>query len=248
MALNELFKKQGDWLFQRRSYLPLLLLPLLLLALPDTESIIRARGETAMALFRAFCFIVSVVGLGVRVVVAAFVPRGTSGRNRGGQKAESLNTTGIYSVVRHPLYLGNFLIFMGIIAYTLSWWLILMSAILFTIYYERIMYTEETFLREKFGENFTSWASRTPAFLPKLSLWIPSGLTFSFRNILKREYNTFLTTITGFTVIHYASDFFGNYRFDSGLTWLFAFLISLVIYLTIRTLKKKTRTLNVEGR
>jgi len=184
MVLNELFKRQGDWLFQRRSYLPLLLLPLLLLALPDTEPIIRARGETAMAIFRAFCFLVSVVGLGVRAVVAAYVPRGTSGRNRGGQKAESLNTTGIYSLVRHPLYLGNFLIFMGIIAYTLSWWLILMSAILFTIYYERIMYTEETFLREKFGEKFTAWASRTPAFFPHFSLWKSPDLSFSVKNIL----------------------------------------------------------------
>ncbi|MGB8874133.1 MAG: hypothetical protein WCC75_12145, partial [Desulfobaccales bacterium] len=41
-------------------------------------------------------------------------PRGTSGRNTQGQVAETLNTTGIYSLVRNPLYLGNFLIWLGL--------------------------------------------------------------------------------------------------------------------------------------
>ena len=34
--------------------------------------------------------------------------KNTSGRNTHDQVADSLNTSGIYSIVRHPLYVGNF--------------------------------------------------------------------------------------------------------------------------------------------
>lgn len=42
------------------------------------------------------------------------VPKGTSGRNTSQQVADTLSTDGVYSVVRHPLYLGNFLMCMGV--------------------------------------------------------------------------------------------------------------------------------------
>ena len=44
-------------------------------------------------------------------------PAGTSGRNTKEQVAEVLNSTGIYSIVRHPLYVGNYFMWIGIVAY-----------------------------------------------------------------------------------------------------------------------------------
>ena len=54
------------------------------------------------------------------------------------------------------------------------------------MYYERIMYTEEFFLRNKFGEGYLNWANQTPAILPQFKKYVSPNLTFSFRNILKR--------------------------------------------------------------
>ena len=54
-----------------------------------------------------------------------FAPRGTSGRNTLGQVAEVLNTSGMYSVVRNPLYLGNFVIWLGLALFIKVWWCIL---------------------------------------------------------------------------------------------------------------------------
>ena len=52
-----------------------------------------------------------------------FTPRGTSGRNtKEGQVAESLNTLGMYSMCRHPLYLGNLLMWLGIVMYMGHLW------------------------------------------------------------------------------------------------------------------------------
>ena len=152
MALSEEFTQQGQWLFRWRSYLPLICLPLIVVA------IVQANGSFATPwheISEYLGFGISVVGLVVRILTVGHTPAGTSGRNSRHQIANELNTTGMYSIVRHPLYLGNYLIGLGISTVLLVWWLPVMYSLLFCLYYERIMFTEEAFLREKFGEEFT---------------------------------------------------------------------------------------------
>jgi protein-S-isoprenylcysteine O-methyltransferase Ste14 len=89
--------------------------------------------------------------------VAGYVPRGTSGRNTRWQVAETLNTTGMYSIVRNPLYLGNFIIVLGILLFVQVWWIVVIGIVGFWFFYERIVFTEEGFLRRKFGTVFLEW-------------------------------------------------------------------------------------------
>ena len=79
-------------------------------------------------------------------------PKGTSGRNRKEQIADSLNSTGIYSTVRHPLYLGNYLVWIGIAIFSYNIYFIVIMSLLFWVYYKRIMFAEERFLERKFSE------------------------------------------------------------------------------------------------
>ena len=118
---------------------------------------------------------VALAGLGVRAYVAGHVPQGTSGRNTRSQICEGLNTDGAYSMVRHPLYLGNFLIWLGVALVPRSAWLLLLVTAAFWIYYERIMYAEEEFLRNKFGERYLFWA-RTHTRVPAQPSALPSTL------------------------------------------------------------------------
>src|SRR5919206_4624496 len=108
MALREEFVRSGNWLFRRRSYLPVLLfIPVLL----SMRHFTYPHGRQIFdRLWELLCLLISLSGLGIRVLVVGHTPAGTSGRNtRDGQVASQLNTTGMYSVVRHPLYAGNFL-------------------------------------------------------------------------------------------------------------------------------------------
>ncbi|GHU14504.1 hypothetical protein FACS189441_4300 [Betaproteobacteria bacterium] len=99
------------------------------------------------------------------VGTATYTPANTSGRNTtGGQLADCLNTTGIYSIVRHPLYLGNFLMWFGISLLTGNLWFVTAFCLIYCVYYERIMYAEEQFFRRKFGIVYTEWAAKTPVF------------------------------------------------------------------------------------
>ena len=248
MALREELEKQGGWLFRWRNYLPLLMLPILLMALRDSGDFERVFGDTADTFFGGFCIVVSFLGLVIRSMTIGHVPKGTSGRNTRTQKAETLNTTGIYSVVRHPLYFGNFVIFLGIVLYVRVWWFGLIAISAFWLYYERIMFKEEEFLRKKFGESYLEWSEKTPAFLPRFKHWQPPSLSFSFRNVLKREYSGFFGIVASFTFLAILQALFkeGKFEFESG--WVLFFLIGLGIYLTLRMLKKKTKIFHVEGR
>src|SRR5215210_5590303 len=101
MALDDEFRKQGEWLFRWRSFLPLLLMPLIGIALLqlDTDNFDRWGSG-----WDYFFLGVSFLGLFVRALTIGFVPENTSGRNTREQIAEQINTTGTYSIVRHPLY------------------------------------------------------------------------------------------------------------------------------------------------
>jgi len=74
-----------------------------------------------------------------------YAPRGTSGRHTLRQEAKRLNSSGMYSLLRHPLYLGNALMWLGISLFVHVWWVVVISMLIFWIYYERIMFAEEEF-------------------------------------------------------------------------------------------------------
>ncbi len=248
MALREEITNQGDWLFRWRGYLPLVIVPTVFLAAAECESFERGFGDLADDIFAYACLATSFLGLVIRCLTIGHTPKGTSGRNTKSQKAETLNTTGIYSTVRHPLYLGNFLIYLGLLLATRTWWLVLVGVLLFVVYYERIIFREEEFLRAKFGDAFLQWAGRTPAFVPNLKHRRRSDLPFSFRNVLKREYSGFFVIVACFSVLEIESDFLVEGRIANESDQFLFLGMGLAVYLTLRFLKKKTKLLHVGGR
>ncbi len=139
MALREELEKQGTWLFKWRSYLPLFILPLFLIALRHSEYLERVFGDLMDDIYESLCLAISFLGLAIRCLTIGYGPKGTSGRNTKKQKAKILNTTGMYSIVRHPLYLGNFLIFLGITLFVQVWWFSLLAILAFWLYYDLVI-------------------------------------------------------------------------------------------------------------
>jgi protein-S-isoprenylcysteine O-methyltransferase Ste14 len=240
MAFREELEKQGKWLFRWRSYLPLLILPIVFIALRNSEYLETTFGDTADGIYEGFCLTLSFAGLMIRCMTVGYIPRGTSGRNTKGQKAEHLNTTGMYSIVRHPLYLGNFFIVLGIALFLQAWWLSLIAVLAFFIYYERILFAEEEFLRKKFGESYLNWARKTPVFFPKVKNWRSPSLPFSMRAVLGREYSSFFAIVASFTFLEAAGDLVAESKLELDVSWMIFFSTGLIIYIVLRILKKKT--------
>jgi protein-S-isoprenylcysteine O-methyltransferase Ste14 len=246
MALREEFERTGNWLFRWRSYLPLALIGMFLLVLREYEY--PGHSERLDSLWEALCLFVSFFGLAIRIFTVGHSPKRTSGRNTKEQVANTLNTTGIYSVVRHPLYLGNFFMGLGIALFAHLWWLTLSYMLVFWLYYERIMFAEEAFLRNKFGNEYIKWAEITPAFIPRFKNYIKPNLSFSIKNVLKREYNGFFMIIFVLFIFEVAGDLVAEQKFEIDLYWAVILSVGFVVWMVLRTLKKKTNLLNVDGR
>lgn len=246
MALVNEFEKQGNFLFRYRGQFPVLLF---LLAIPflywtDTASL----SDFSKDVYCISAVILSILGFCIRAYTVGTTPKGTSGRNTKEQKAFVLNTTGIYSTVRHPLYIGNYFIWIGIVVFTYNPYLIVVVSLLYWIYYERIMYAEERFLERKFGEKYVNWASSLPAFLPNLKLYKPSTIPFSLKTVLRREYSGFLATVIGFVFVELIRHYFSVGEWFISPSFLYMlFGVSVVAFL-LRTLKHHTALLSEEGR
>lgn len=236
MALRDEFVEVGTRLFRWRSYLPLVFLPLFIDALSDFSraSIDDSYGEQ----WEVVCVLVALSGILVRALVVGQTPHRTSGRNTHEQVADTLNTTGLYSVVRHPLYLGNFLSWFGIALFTQSFLVVLVSVLAFALYYERIMFAEEKFLSDKFQGAFRDWAYRTPAFIPRLKGWRPSSVPFSWKLVLRREYSGFFAIVVTFTCFDVLRGYFerGWIRLEPG--WAVFLAFGTAVYVGLRWAKK----------
>jgi len=192
---------------------------------------------------------VSILGELVRIFTVGFAPRNTSGRNTAaGQIADELNTTGFYSIVRHPLYLGNFLMWLGPVIFIRSAWFAVVFLLVYWLYYERIMFAEEQFLRRKFGDAYDNWSAKVSAFLPFQFKWIAPKLGFSFRNVLKREYNSFVNIFVIFAILDLFRNYYLTGRIFMTRIWLLLLIGAVVIWLIVRSIHKYTRWLEVEGR
>jgi protein-S-isoprenylcysteine O-methyltransferase Ste14 len=246
MALKDQFERSGGWLFRWRSYLPLLAILVLIEPMLTFHYLLGSHGWDNV--WDVLCVFISMTGLAIRVKTIGHTPVGTSGRNTKYQVADVLNTTGMYSVVRHPLYLGNCLMWLGLAVFPHAFSAAALIMFGFFLYYERIMFAEEAFLRERFGEEFEQWAARTPAFIPRLSRWRPPSLPFSWRNILKREYSGFYALVCLFTTLEVLGEYQVERRLGIDIGWAVFFCAGTSIYITFRTLKKHTRLLHVEGR
>jgi len=245
MALVHDFENSGNWLFKRRSWLPvfMVLAGLLIMYLGNRQSILFDLRDELIFLG------VSLFGEIIRIITVGFAPKNTSGRNTvNGQVADELNTTGIYSLLRHPLYLGNFFMWLGPALFLRSVWFIVVFGLLYWLYYERIMFAEEQFLRRKFGDLYDKWSETVHPFIPFSFKYIPSQLPFSFRNVLKREYNSFINIFVIFTLLDLFRNYFLSGRIFLTPIWLCLFAASFVVWFIIRSIHKWTRWLEVEGR
>ena len=89
-------------------------------------------------------------------------------------KNRQLASTGAYSLVRHPLYLGNFLILGGFAVACGNWIVVAVVAFFFFFYYPAAIRYEDHKLEEIFGDEWRSWSKNIPAMFPTRLKWQPN--------------------------------------------------------------------------
>ena len=245
MLLRDRLIHEGNFLFKYRGLLPILFL------LGECAFLISSTNRISSPFFSQMSYLtVGLTGLAIRVFVVGYSPADTSGRNTlEGQKAASLTTTGAYSLVRNPLYLGNFFLWLSIALFTENLLFILIFSCSYWIYYERIILAEEDFLQTKFKENYTQWAARTPAFIPLFTGYTSPALSFSWKKVVKKEKNGFVALFTLFFLLDYLQKYRVNpFLQPTDSIWFLPFLVSAILYFFLKYIKRFTHLLEEDGR
>ena len=109
--------------------------------------------------------------LGYPLLVVGVLGRTWCAAYIGGRKSRIIVDRGPYSVTRNPLYVFSFIGLVGIGFSSGMVTIALASAVLFAVYYRRIVASEETYLAERQGEVYADYLARVPRWFPNFGIW-----------------------------------------------------------------------------
>lgn len=105
----------------------------------------------------AWGVILMVAGLGLRFWASGYLT-----------KMRSLTTSGPYAFTRNPLYLGNFILGLGISVIANNFWLNAYYIVSFSLLYIGTIKEEQGALEEKFGAPYRDYTAGVPMFFPSV--------------------------------------------------------------------------------
>lgn len=232
----------GRRLFRWRGHLYLLFVACIVWG--AIESPLADVGVRERRAWRLASLAVALVGVVWRVYTVSHVAPGTSGRSTKAPRGESLNTTGAYSVMRHPLYVGNYVVVLGCVSATVALWPVVVVSILYWIVLGPIVVAEEEYLRSRFGLTFDEWTARTPALIPDLRLWRAPVLPFAFRVALRREYRSVPVVVASMALVDVTTRVAAGQELSVDPLWMWLLLSALVFHVTVRALLKTSSLLD----
>lgn len=145
----------GRWVFRHRTWLPWPLAVLALAAGPTSAETVRWGVVVGTVL--------AVLGEGLRLWSVRHI--GVISRTRA-DRLGPLVTTGPYALVRHPLYVGNLLMWTGVACWTGAAWLPPVCWLLFGLEYAVIARWEGHLIESRYGDEYRAYVQRVPAWWP----------------------------------------------------------------------------------
>jgi protein-S-isoprenylcysteine O-methyltransferase Ste14 len=166
---------------------------------------------------------------------------------RGGQKrrvyAEKLVQGGIFAHCRNPLYLGNFIILLGVGLASDSVLFLCVAIPFFAFAYWAIIAAEENYLRNKFGREFDDYCARVNRLVPNFSGIgdTLSGMRFNWRRLITAEYGSTFIWLAAIILVTLKNVWLnGDYQTARPLVWTLRvlFVIVTLAYAVARFLKR----------
>ena len=168
----------GAVLFRQRGWLPLLFLGIPLVFPGSTSPF---RWEIGLVL----------IAIGELIRLAGVAAAGTVTRRRS-RNVQRLVTYGIFAWARNPLYIGNFLVWMGFVTISGVLWFLPFAILLFAVEYELIVRYEEGVLESIFGRDYLEYKNCTPRWIPRPPKEAPAPGEYHWGEAVRSEISTFL--------------------------------------------------------
>ena len=221
----------GKFLFRFRTFTPL---PLIVLTFVFFRPLSPAPAWSWVGLALAL------LGEGIRVASVGFAGSGTSGRESF-LKADSLNTSGLYSLVRNPLYWGNMLIFAGLLTVFANPFALALFVVFLFLQYHFIVLAEESFLREQHGPEYESYCRRVRRWLPRGDRLAAPGRSFDLKKVLFKENDSCFNLLLGAVLVMAWKEYCFSGRVRHPLPFAAAALALVLVYAAVKVLKKRGR-------
>jgi protein-S-isoprenylcysteine O-methyltransferase Ste14 len=121
------------------------------------------------------------------------------------RKNKQLTTTGPYSYVKNPLYIGTLLITLGYSGMAMNYWIMIGGFVWFFIYYAPYKKQENEKLIGSFGQPWVAFDKAVPDYLPRLSPYPGRGTNrWSFEVVKENsEHETAIGVLAGMAVLLY---------------------------------------------
>ncbi|MBM3265543.1 MAG: isoprenylcysteine carboxylmethyltransferase family protein [candidate division Zixibacteria bacterium] len=135
--------------------------------------------------------LVALTGELVRLWAVGYTGPATRTRHVG---APTLITDGPYAYVRNPIYVGNFVLSLGLCVMAWAWmpYMLAIFMVAFGTQYALIVSLEEEHLCERFGETYTRYLAHVPRFFPRFSRYPHASKTpFDLIAALRSDRRTF---------------------------------------------------------
>jgi protein-S-isoprenylcysteine O-methyltransferase Ste14 len=219
----------GKSLFRFRSFTPL---PLILLTFLFFRPLSPAPAWTFIGVA------VAILGEGLRLASVGFAGSGTSGRESF-LKADSLNTTGLYSLARNPLYWGNMLIFAGLLVAFANPWALALFVIFLFLQYHFIVLAEESYLREQHDRAYQEYCGRVRRWLPRFGGWAPPAGRFGWKKVLYKENDSCFNLVFGALLITAWKEIHFSGLWRRALPLAVAAVLLIALYAGVKVLKKR---------
>lgn len=153
------------WVYRYRGLL--LAPPLLLVLFPifrETESRLLWPIGTALVL----------LGTGIRILAQQHIHHRIKAR-------QDLTTTGLYSIIRNPLYLANTVLCLGAVVASKELWFLPIMFLYCCGLYSLVVRYEEACLLKEYGEPYRRYLSEVPR-------WLPRNLRFRSGGLVKPQH------------------------------------------------------------
>jgi protein-S-isoprenylcysteine O-methyltransferase Ste14 len=230
----------GDFLFKYRNYL----FPAIFVVMALTAGRGPWTSEPVDDALDIVGVAVAALGQALRALVIglAYIKRG--GLNKK-VYASDLVTTGIFASCRNPLYVGNAMILAGLLLICNTPWAYLIAGGFFIFAYYCIVRTEETFLLNKFGEEYVEYCRNVNRWVPDLGRVVEAVRTMSFnwRRVVMKDYSTIVTWVLGAIALETYEEALWGVGLTQDLVIRFAVQVGFVLCCsaTVRWLKKSGR-------
>jgi protein-S-isoprenylcysteine O-methyltransferase Ste14 len=134
--------------------------------------------------------VIAAVGQVIRATTIGFEYIVRGGRNHR-VYADGLVTKGLFQHTRNPMYVGKFLMVLGVGFASNRWPSLLAITLAYSFMYQCVTLAEEAYLRKKFGPAFDEYCRRVPRWLPRLAGLgeTLSGSEFRWRRVLVKGYS-----------------------------------------------------------